>query len=85
MQIIKVTDRKIIELNDVLKVNSFNSNEFSILTPYGNLKISGKNLTINKMDTSKKELEIIGQFDSLLYINNKNEKKKENIFAKIFK
>ena len=52
-QIITITDRKEISLTNVNNVISFNEAEFLVDTPLGKLKITGKNLTIGKMDTEK--------------------------------
>ena len=50
-QIITITDRKEISLTNVNNVISFNEVEFLVDTHLGKLKITGKNLTIGKMDT----------------------------------
>lgn len=86
-QTLKIIDRNNIEITSAKNVISFDSNEFLIDTPYGNLKVTGKNLTIGKMDTEKQELMIKGTIDTVAYLNNKNvkEEKKESIFSKIFK
>lgn len=86
-QTLKIIDRNNIEITSAKNVISFDSNEFLIDTPYGNLKVTGKNLTIDKMDTEKQELMIKGTIDTVAYLNNKNvkEEKKESIFSKIFK
>ena len=86
-QTIKITDRNCVEISHAKKVISFNTNEFLIDTPYGNLKVTGKNLAIGKMDTDKEELIIKGNIDTVAYLNNKNskEEKKESIFTKLFK
>lgn len=86
-QTIKLIDRNVIEINNAKSVISFNPTEFLIDTPYGNLKITGKNLTIGKMDTEKQELIIKGTIDTISYVASKNttNEKKESIFTKIFK
>lgn len=87
-QIITITDRKEISLTNVNNVTSFNESEFLVDTPLGNLKITGKNLTIGKMDTDKKDLIIKGSIDSINYLKSnvdKNKDKKESVFAKLFK
>lgn len=86
-QILKITDRNILEITHAKNVISFDSNEFLIDTPFGNLKVTGKNLTIGKMDTEKEELMIKGTIDTLSYLNSKNykEEKKESVFKKLFK
>ena len=67
-QLITITDRKEISLTNVNNVTSFNESEFLVDTPLGNLKITGKNLTIGKMDTDKKDLIIKGSIDSINYL-----------------
>ena len=87
-QIITVIDRKEISLTNVNNVISFNESEFLVDTNLGKLKIDGKNLTIGKMDTEKKELIIKGNIDSIIYLkstNDKNTEKKESVFTKLFK
>ena len=87
-QTIVISDRNAISINNVKNVNSFNESEFLVDTPFGTLKICGKNLTIGKMDTDRQELLIKGNIDSVSYLNtnkNKNESKKEGIFTKLFK
>ena len=58
-QTIVISDRNAISINNVKNVNSFNESEFLVDTPFGTLKICGKNLTIGKMDTDKQDLLII--------------------------
>ena len=85
-QTIKLTDRKTLEINNSKKLISFNKNEFIISTPFGDLKVTGKNLTIGKMDTEKEELTINGDIDSIAYQTLKTkEDKKEKLFTKLFK
>lgn len=87
-QIIKISDRKEVYLTNVDNVLSFNENEFLVETPLGTLKVIGKNLSIGKMDTDKKELNIKGSIDSISYVQSSKDKskdKKESVFAKLFK
>lgn len=86
-QTLKLVDRSFLEISNVKNIISFDANEFLIDSILGNLKITGKNLTIGKMDTEKQELIIKGNIDTISYTNNKNlkESKKESIFSKIFK
>lgn len=86
-QTIKITDKSLVELNNVKNVISFNTHEFLLNTPYGDLKITGKDLKISKMDTAKEELIIKGQVEAVSYLHNKNLSKdeKESVFKKLFK
>lgn len=86
--IITISDRKEISLTHVNNVISFNENEFLVDTNLGKLKITGKNLTIGKMDTDRKDLIIKGNIDSVSYLktaNDKNSNQKESVFSKLFK
>ena len=69
-QTIKLTDRNTLELTNAKEVISFNSKEFLIDTPFGHLKVLGKDLSIGKMDTEKKELTIKANIDSLSYLTS---------------
>ena len=86
-QTLKLTDRTILHITHAKNIISFDSEEFLIDTPFGNLKIVGKNLTIGKMDTDKQELTIKGNIDNIAYLSNKNtvSNKKESVFKKLFK
>ena len=86
-QCITIIDRKEVSLTNVKNVISFNETEFLVETSLGNLKVIGKNLSIGKMDTDKKDLTIKGSIDSLSYLqtNKESKEKKESIFAKLFK
>ena len=76
-QIIKISDRKEVYLTNVDNVLSFNENEFLVETPLGTLKVIGKNLSIGKMDTDKKELNIKGSIDSISYVQSSKDKSKD--------
>ena len=79
-QCITIIDRKEVSLTNVKNVISFNEFEFLVETSLGNLKVIGKNLSIGKMDTDKKDLTIKGSIDSLAYIHsNKESKEKKEI------
>ena len=85
-QTLKLTNRDSLELTNAKKVISFNPTEFLIESPYGNIKVTGKNLSIGKMDTDKQELCIKGYIDKLEYLSKSSkEEKKEGVFTKLFK
>ena len=86
-QTITIIDRSTISITHAKNVISFDANEFLIDTPFGNLKICGKNLAIEKMETEKENLVVKGQIDNISYVSVKSIKdnKKESIFTKIFK
>ena len=84
-QTLKLTDRTILQMSHAKNIISFDNEMFLIETPYGKLKVNGKNLSIDKMDTDKQELTIKGTIDNISYLNKNNNAKKESVFKKIFK
>lgn len=82
---IYIQERKIIEIEGVKKLESFDKEEFLVETNMGMLYIKGKDLALGNMDTVKGTLSIRGHFDSLAYLKSKSDQKKESVFKKIFK
>ena len=84
-QTLKLTDRSTLEITNAINLISFNNKEFLIDTPYGHLKVCGKNLSLGKMDTEKKEIIIKGNIDNMTYLSSVSNTNKESVFKKIFK
>ncbi len=77
-----IEDRNSTNITGVEDVVSFNENEMVVLTNLGLVLITGKNLIIEKLDVTTKELWFKGTVISLVYANKKEEKK--GLFKKIF-
>lgn len=79
-----VSERKNIIITGVVKIDSFDKEEFSIDTVQGIMNIKGENLEVVKLDTYQGNITIKGRIDSINYIEEDN-KKEQSIFTKLFK
>ena len=83
---ISINERKSMYITGVLKIDSFDDEEFLIETNMGYLVIKGENLEIVKLDTKDGIVSIKGSFISLSYIEELKKMNKENsLFNKLFK
>lgn len=82
---VKMVDRNFIHLSGILKVSSFNDEEFLLEANMGHIHIKGTGLEVIKMDTSDGIVKIKGHLNSLIYLENKQKIKDESIVAKLFK
>lgn len=83
---ISINERKTMYITGVLKIDSFDEEEFLIETTMGYLVIKGENLEIVKLDTKDGIVSIKGSFISLSYIEELKKANKENsLFNKLFK
>lgn len=81
-----INERKSIYITGVLKVDSFDEEEFLLETTMGYLVIKGQNLEIVKLDTKDGIISIKGSFVSMSYIEELKKMNKENsILNKLFK
>lgn len=80
-----VIDRQTLNISGILKIESFDSEEFLLKTNMGNLGIKGSNLEIIKLDLLEKQISIRGIINTIVYLDNLVKEKKEGIIKKIFK
>lgn len=80
---ITIQERKNIILTGIKKIESFDNEEFLLVTTMGNIIIKGINLEIIKLDTYQGNVSIKGTIISLSYTDK--EKKEEGLFNKLFK
>lgn len=81
-----IYERKEAVIEGVLKLDSFDKNEFLINTTKGYLHIKGKDLSLGNMDMDKGLLTINGCIDSLMYLLSlSSSQKKESFLKKLFK
>ena len=82
-----VSERKNIIISGVVKIDSFDSEEFLMETTMGYLAIKGSELEIIKLDTYQGNVSIKGRIDSLMYLDNVNGKKNkdDSLLNKLFK
>ena len=67
---ISVNERKIMYITGVLKIESFDEEEFLLETNMGYLVIKGSGLEILKLDTKDGIVSIKGLVDSFAYLEN---------------
>jgi len=79
-----VSERKNIIITGIVKIDSFDKQEFLIETVQGVMNIKGDNLEVVKLDTYQGNITIKGRIDSINYIEE-NIKRESSIFAKLFK
>lgn len=83
---ISINERKNMYITGVIKIDSFDEEEFLIETTMGYLVIKGTDLEIVKLDTKDGIISIKGSFISLSYIEELKKMNKENsLFNKLFK
>ncbi|WP_416326875.1 sporulation protein YabP [[Eubacterium] hominis] len=80
-----IKDRKILEITGVKQIDSFDASEFLLETAQGWMVISGKDLTLGKLDTERGDVIIRGLIESLSYVSNKKGKNSDSMISKIFK
>ena len=83
---LNLANRKELVVTGVKTIDSFDSEEFLIVTNLGFLHIKGNDLTLDKMDNENNELLIKGHINSLSYVSNqKGKEAKGNFFKKLLK
>lgn len=80
-----VVDRQTLNISGVLKIESFDAEEFLLKTNMGNLGIKGSNLEIIKLDLAEKKISIKGIINTIVYLENLVKEKKEGLIKKLFK
>lgn len=82
---VEITDRNETKITCVNKLNSFNDKEFYLETDFGNMQITGSNMTLGKMDVENKVLVINGNINSLRYLTKNSKDINSSIWKKLFR
>ena len=82
---IQMTDRKVLQMNGVKKIENFNKEEFFLQSVMGYILIKGEELELVKLDTSGGNIHIKGKIDSVIYLDESKKKNKESIISRLFK
>lgn len=82
---IVLNGRKLLEINGVKEVESFDSEEFLLQTVMGTLHIRGSNLQMKNLDVEKGIVSIKGKINGFEYIDENQAGKSKGIFSKLFK
>lgn len=84
-QEIKMLNRKLLEVSGVLKVESFDSEEFLLETECGFLMIKGQNLHIKNLSLEQGLVAIEGYVSELAYVDPKQQSGGKSLWGKLFK
>ncbi|MEG2620491.1 MAG: sporulation protein YabP [Bacilli bacterium] len=82
---ILLTERQNITISGIVKIDSFDSEEFLLETTAGYLGIKGSSLEIIKLDTYQGTITIKGKFNSFSYLEDNSAKKEDGVLTKLFK
>lgn len=82
---ISINERKLIYLTGLVKIESFDDEEFLLETNMGYLAIKGSGLEIVRLDTKDGTLSIKGNVDSLAYFDSLKKNSKSSFVEKLFK
>jgi sporulation protein YabP len=83
---ININERNGIYITGVLKIDSFDDEEFLLETNMGYLAIKGENLELIRLDTKDGIVSIKGLIISMSYIEDlKKSNKQSSFFEKVFK
>ncbi len=82
---ISINERKLVYLTGVVKIESFDEEEFLLETNMGYLAIKGSGLEIVRLDTKDGTLSIKGNVDNLSYFDNLKKNSKTSFLDKLFK
>lgn len=83
---ISINERKNIYINGVIKIDSFDEEEFLLETNQGYLAIKGEGLELIRLDTKDGVVSIKGLIISMSYIEDlKKPVKQSGFFEKVFK
>lgn len=77
--------RKVLEITGVKQVESFDSEEFLLMTIMGILVIKGENLQMKNLDVDRGVVSIKGRIFSLVYMDQSPGEKTKGLFGKLFK
>lgn len=82
---ISINERQNIQISGVVKIDSFDNEEFLLETTMGPLGIKGKDLEIIKLDTYEGTITIKGVIDAFSYFDTSKSKKENSIISRLFK
>ncbi len=82
---IVITERKNVQISGIIKIDSFDNEEFLLETTLGPLGVKGKDLEIIKLDTYDGTIVIKGQIDAFSYFDSVKDKKENSVISRLFK
>ncbi|TQS75331.1 sporulation protein YabP [Ornithinibacillus gellani] len=81
---LKINNRKLLEISGVREVDSFDNEEFLLETVMGYLIVRGQNLQLKNLDVGDGIVSIKGKIYEIAYVDEQQEKAK-GFFSKLFK
>ena len=82
---INIVERHSVTITGVMKIESFDSEEFLLETAFGPLGLKGRELEIIKLDTYEGVITIKGIIDGFTYLDSPREKQKDSVIMRLFK
>ncbi|MBP1950468.1 sporulation protein YabP [Virgibacillus litoralis] len=83
--IVKINNRKELEITGVKEVDSFDNEEFLLETVLGYLIVRGQNLQLKNLDVGEGLVSIKGKIYELSYVDEHQQEKAKGFFSKLFK
>lgn len=84
--LIVIKDRKVLDLDGITKLDSFDSKEFLLDTTMGYLHVTGSDLELGNMNMEKGLITIKGNIDGVRFLNKgKTSSTKDNLLSRLFK
>lgn len=84
-QEIHLLNRKQLDITGVIRVDSFDSEEFLLETECGFLNVAGQNLHIKSLNLEQGHVSIEGYVHSLGYVDAGAQEKSKGFLGKLFK
>lgn len=83
---VQFSNRKQGQVTGVVDVVAFDPSEILLETEMGNMQIKGRELHVKRLSLERGEVELEGELDSFIYVNDsKNKKNREGVVARLFK
>ncbi|MCM3398001.1 sporulation protein YabP [Oceanobacillus profundus] len=82
---VKLNNRKNLEISGVKEVDSFDNEEFLLETTMGYLIIRGQNLQLKNLDVTEGVVTIKGKIYELSYVDEQQQEKAKGFFSKLFR
>ncbi|RDW15312.1 sporulation protein YabP [Oceanobacillus arenosus] len=83
--IVKLNNRKNLEITGVKEVDSFDNEEFLLQTVMGYLIVRGQNLQLKNLDVAEGVVTIKGKIYELSYVDEEQQEKAKGFFSKLFR
>ena len=80
-----ITDRRILSVGGVSKVQSFGPKEIVLETNLGNLNLRGEDLGIKHLDLQEGVIEVEGQVDAVVYMQASASRSRTAWWRRIFR